>query len=271
MMGLPGYTRDDFYDEIDIQYEHGYNLERYLWLFLPDSPAYSPDYIKEHNIKTEKICIGKSRMNSYSFDDINLFGDYHISSDPAFTSDVEFVVEANGFTRKDFTEFFFMNYWIVDNVAEISFTDKILKHNIDIGKLEKPSLIFRKIYEKIISASTNKYALAMKNLNDQMYELMSGGRTEIADYREYNLPYTDVSVDFKYIYKSCIYVFEKEYIDFLCSVGEELALEIPENIVKQFTDSLDMYRESISPKYDRTYQIRTYYENFINEKYRTVT
>ena len=73
MMGLPGYTRDDFYDEIDIQYEYGYNLERYLWLFLPDSPAYSPDYIKQHNIKTEKICIGKSIMNSYAFDDINTF------------------------------------------------------------------------------------------------------------------------------------------------------------------------------------------------------
>ena len=269
MMGLPGYTRDDFYDEVDIQYEYGYNLERYLWLFLPDSPAYSPDYIKEHNIKTEKICIGKSRMNSYSFDDVNLFGDYHISADPKFTSDVEFVVEANGFTRKDFTEFFFMNYWIVDNVTEITFTDKIIKHNIDAGKLEKPSLIFRKIYEKIVSPTTNKYVEAMKNLNDQMYDLMAGNRKEIVDYREFNLPYTDVSVDFKYIYKSCIYVFEKEYIEFLCSVGEELGLEIPDDIINQFTESLNKYRESISPKYDKTYQIRTYYENFINEKYRT--
>jgi len=269
MMGLPGYTRDDFYDEVDIQYEYGYNLERYLWLFLPDSPAYSPNYIKEHNIKTEKICIGKSRMNSYSFDDVNLFGDYHISSDPAFTSDVEFVVEANGFTRKDFTEFFFMNYWIVDNVTEITFTDKIIKHNIENGKLEKPSLIFRKIYEKIVSPTTNKYIMAMKNLNDQMYDLMAGNRKEIVDYREFNLPYTDVSVDFKYIYKSCIYVFEKEYVEFLCSVGEELGLEIPNDIIEQFKESLDMYRESISPKYDKTYQIRTYYENFINEKYRT--
>jgi hypothetical protein len=208
-------------------------------------------------------------MNSYSFDDVNLFGDYHISSDPKFTSDVEFVVEANGFTRKDFTEFFFMNYWIVDNVTEITFTDRIIKHNIDAGKLEKPSLIFRKIYEKIVSPTTNKYVEAMKNLNDQMYDLMAGNRKEIVDYREFNLPYTDVSVDFKYIYKSCIYVFEKEYIEFLCSVGEELGLEIPDDIINQFTESLNKYRESISPKYDKTYQIRTYYENFINEKYRT--
>ena len=271
MMGLPGYTRDDFYDEIDIQYEYGYNLERYLWLFLPDSPAYSPDYIKQHNIKTEKICIGKSRMNSYAFDDIDLFGDYHISADPKYTSDVEFVVEANGFTRKDFTEFFFMNYWIVDNVAEISFTDSIIKHNIKNEKLEKPSLLFKKLYEKIVSPSENKYVLAMKNLNDQMYELMSGNRKEIADYREFNLPGTTVSVDFKYIYKTCMYVFEDDYIKFLCSVGEDLRLDIPEDITKQFKDSLNKYRESISPKYDKTYQIRTYYENFINEKYNTVS
>jgi radical SAM superfamily enzyme YgiQ (UPF0313 family) len=271
MMGLPGYTRNDFYDEVDIQYEYGYNLERYLWLFLPDSPAYSPDYIKEHNIKTEKICIGKSRMNSYAFDDISTFGDYHISADPKFTSDVEFVVEANGFTRKDFTEFFFMNYWILENVSMIGFTDLIVKHNIENGKLKTPSLIFRKIYEKIVSPSTNNYVLAMKNLNDQMQYLMDGNRKEVVDYKQFNLPFTDVSVDFSYIYKSCVYVFEEEYIEFLCSVGEDLGLDIPDNIVKQFKDSLNKYRDSISPKYDKTYQIRTYYENFINEKYKTVS
>jgi tRNA A37 methylthiotransferase MiaB len=268
MMGLPGYTRDDFYDEVDIQYEYGYNLERYLWLFLPDSPAYSPDYIKEHNIKTEKICIGKSRMNSYSFDDVSTFGDYHISADPKYTSDVEFVVEANGFTRKDFTEFFFMNYWILENVSLIRFTDSIVKHNIENGRLEKPSLIFRKIYEKIVSPSENKYVMAMNNLNEQMYDLMAGNRKEVVDYKQFNLPFTDVSVDFSYIYKSCVYVFEKDYIEFLCSVGQELNLEIPEDIINQFTESLNKYRESISPKYDKSYQIRTYYENFINERYR---
>jgi replicative DNA helicase len=62
-----------------------------------------------------------------------------------------------------------------------------------------------------------------------------------------------------------------DYIKFLCFVGEELGLDIPENITKQFKDSLDKYRESISPKYDKSYQIRTYYENFINEKYKTVS
>jgi hypothetical protein len=210
-------------------------------------------------------------MNSYAFDDVNTFGDYHISADPNFISDVEFVVEANGFTRKDFTEFFFMNYWILENVSMIGFTDLIVKHNMENGKLKTPSLIFRKIYEKIVSPSTNDYVLAMKNLNDQMQYLMDGNRKEVVDYKQFNLPFTGISVDFSYIYKSCVYVFEQEYIEFLCSVSEDLGLDVPDDIIKQFKDSLDKYRDSISPKYDKTYQIRTYYENFINEKYRKVS
>jgi hypothetical protein len=181
------------------------------------------------------------------------------------------VVEANGFTRKDFTEFFFMNYWILENVSMIGFTDLIVKRNIEIGKLQKPSLIFRKIYEKITSPSENKYVLAMKNLNDQMYDLMAGNRKEIVDYKEFNLPFTNDSVDFTYIYRACVYVFEKEYIDFLCEVGEELGLDVPENIIAQFLESLNKYKDSISPKYDKIYQINNYYKNFINERYSEIS
>jgi hypothetical protein len=263
MMGLPGYTRDDFYDEVDIQYEYGYGLERYLWLFLPDSPAYDPEYIKKFNIKTEKICIGKSKMNSYSYDDIDTFKDYHISSDPKFLSDIEFVVEADGYTRKDFTEFFFMNYWILENVNLIDFTDFVVKHNLQNGRLKKPSIIFKEIYKKIISPSKNKYVLSMQNLNDQMYELISGNRKEIVDYKEFNLPFTDVSVEFSYIYKVCVLAFEDEYIKFLVDIAKELNLEVPENIVEQFKTKLDNYRNTFSPKYDKFYQIRTYYEQFV--------
>jgi hypothetical protein len=265
MMGLPGYTRDDFYDEVDIQYEYGYGLERYLWLFLPDSPAYDPEYIKKFNIKTEKICIGKSKMNSYSYVDVDIFKDYHISSDPKFLSDIEFVVEADGYTRKDFTEFFFMNYWILENVNLIDFTDFVVKHNLQNGRLKKPSIIFKEIYKKIISPSKNKYVLSMQNLNDQMYELISGNRKEIVDYKEFNLPFTDVSVEFPYIYKVCVLAFEEEYIKFLVDIANELNLEVPEKFVEQFKTKLDNYRNTFSPKYDKFYQIRTYYERVIGE------
>ena len=266
MMGLPGYTRKDFYDEVDIQYEHGYNLERYLWLFLPDSPAYDPEYIKKYKIKTERTCIGKSRMNSYAFDDISVFGDYHISADPNFLSDVEFVVEADGYTRKEFTEFFFMNYWILNNVELFDFADKIVKYNIENNIIDHPSLIFQKIYEKILDHGENKYAIAMRDLNDQMYDFICGKREEIVDYKEFNLPHTNISVDFNYIHKACIFAFQKDYVDFMLSVVNELDLIIPENSVELFENNLKRFRQTPSPKFDRFYQIRTFYENFINER-----
>ena len=266
MMGLPGYTRKDFYDEVDIQYEHGYNLERYLWLFLPDSPAYDPEYIKKFNIKTEKTCIGKSRMNSYAFDDIAVFGDYHISADPKFLSDVEFVVEADGYTRKDFTEFFFMNYWILNNVELFDFADKIVKYNIENNVIDRPSLIFQKIYEKILNHGDNEYAIAMKDLNDQMYDFICGKREEIVDYKEFNLPHTNVSVDFNYIHKACIFAFQKDYVEFMLDVIDDLGLIVPENSVELFENNLERFRQTPSPKFDKFYQIRTFYENFINER-----
>jgi hypothetical protein len=175
------------------------------------------------------------------------------------------VVEADGYTRKDFTEFFFMNHWILENVSMIDFTDAIVKHNIAIGRLEKPSLIFRKIYENINLPSENKYVLAMQDLNSQMYELMLGNRKEIVDYKEFNLPFTDVSVEFTYIYKACVLVFQKDYIQFLMGIGKELNLEVPEDIVDKFETKLDSYKNTFSPKYDKFYQIRTYYERVIRE------
>ena len=267
MMGLPGYTRQDFYNEVDIQYEHGYALERYLWFLLPDSPAYDPEYIKEFNIKTEKICIGKSYDTLFNFlmDDVETFKEYHISSDPKFLSDIEFVVEANGYTRDDFTEFFFMNYWIHENVNFIDFINDVIKHNIENKKLDKPSLVFKRIYENIVASSENKYVLSMQNLRDQINDLIMGRRKEIVDYKEFYLPYTNVAVQFAYIFKVCVLVFEEEYVDFLNEVIMELDLEVPQNLRDQFKVKLESYRQPFSPKYDRFYQIRKYYEEFVRE------
>jgi len=267
MMGLPGYTRKDFYDEVDIQYEHGYNLERYLWLFLPDSPAYDPEYVKKYNIKTQKTCIGKSRMNSYAFDDITLFNDYHISSDPKFLSDVEFVVEADGYTKEDYTEFFFMNYWIINNVELFDLADKIVKHNIDVGLLDRPSMFFQKIYENL-ALQNNEYTEAMRDLNGQMFAFIRGHREEITDYREFNLPHTNVSVDFNYIHKVCVFAFQKDYLKFIRKICLDLNLEIPESFVDAFNKTLQDFRQTPSPKFDKFYQIRTFYESFINERHK---
>jgi hypothetical protein len=158
-----------------------------------------------------------------------------------------------------------MNYWILDNVSLINFTNNIIKHNIDIGNLEKPSLFFRRLYDKINEPSSNKYVLAMKQLNYEMYELISGQRKEVIDYRLYNLPFTNVSMDFSYIFKACVVVFEDDYTEFLTSVAEDLNLEITDDIIEQFKEQANSYRRTFSTKYDSFYKVRTFYENIIRE------
>jgi hypothetical protein len=106
----------------------------------------------------------------------------------------------------------------------------------------------------------------MKDLNDQMYDFICGNREEIVDYKEFNLPHTNVSVDFNYIHKACIFAFQKDYVEFMLEVVNDLGLIIPENSVELFENNLERFRQTPSPKFDRFYQIRTFYENFINER-----
>jgi hypothetical protein len=271
ILGLPGYTKDDFYDEIDLQYEHGYQLERYIWLLLPDSPAFDPEYKKEHGIKTAKVCVGKSRLNSYEFNDVGEFAKYHISDDPEYISDIEFVTKANGYTEQEYTEFFFVNYWIVYNRPIFDYVKIVIDANIASGKLSKPSMLFRKLYEKVMSETDNKYLLAMRNLSDQMQELVSGNRKEIVDFREYNLPHTNVSSNLTHIFDTCALTFKDDYLKFLVDMTEELGLDIPDYIYEQWSKKVELLKFSTAPKYDKCYQIRTFYENFINEKYNKTT
>ena len=271
ILGLPGYTKEDFYDEIDLQYEHGYQLERYIWLLLPDSPAFDPEYKEKHGIKTAKVCVGKSRLNSYEFNDVGEFEKYHISDDPVYISDIEFVTKANGYTEEEYTEFFFINYWIVYNRPLFDFTKIVIDANIASGKISKPSILFRNLYEKVMSNTDNKYLLAMRNLSDQMQELVSGNRKEIVDFREYNLPHTTVSANLSYIFQSCAVVFQEDYLKFLIELAEQLNLDIPESIYTQWAERVNSLKFSTAPKYDKFYQIRIFYENFINEKYRNPT
>jgi hypothetical protein len=159
-----------------------------------------------------------------------------------------------------------MNYWILNNVELFDFADKIVKYNIENNVIDRPSLIFQKIYEKILNHGDNEYAIAMKDLNDQMYDFICGKREEIVDYKEFNLPHTNVSVDFNYIHKACIFAFQKDYVEFMLDVIDDLGLIIPENSVELFENNLERFRQTPSPKFDKFYQIRTFYENFIHER-----
>jgi len=142
-----------------------------------------------------------------------------------------------------------------------------LEYNVKQGKLKNPSDFYRKIYHYIMNPGSNKYALAMKELRDQIYELITGQRKEIVDFREYNLPYTDVSVEMSYIFRSCVYVFHEDYVKFIMKIVDELNMEIPKEFVEQFKNNIHMTKQSQSPKYDKAYQILVYYDDFIRNLY----
>lgn len=250
---------------MDIQFDYGYVLERFIWTFLPDSPGYSPDYIKEQGIKSVKTCVGRSRFNSYAFDDVSLFNDYHICADENYLSDVDFVVECSTYTREDYVEFFFMSYWLL-HMANMGITDSPLKHNMELGKLDKPSTVFRKIYQDILNATDNKYALAMKELVGSIRELVNGERQDITDFRQFNLPWTDTSADLMYIHKCALILFEEEFIEFFTKIFDALNIEIKDEMVVNLRNNIKSWSHTSSPKFDNLYRIRTFYEEKLREK-----
>jgi radical SAM superfamily enzyme YgiQ (UPF0313 family) len=264
IMGLPGTTRELFYEELDLQFDYGYDLERYIWMFLPDSPGYSPDYVKEQGIKTVKTCVGKSRLNSYAFDDAAMFDSYHISADERFLSDIEFVVETNTYSREDFALFFFFSYWLL-NTSGVGINENILKMNIENGKLDKPSTVFKRVFDEFMT-SDNLYASAMRNLYEQMLSFVKGEREDITDFRQFNLPWTDTSTDMMYIYKAALIVFNEEFIELFKKIFSDLNMDLPEEYLTNLRSNVASMRLTDSPKFDKFYQVRTFYEEQLREK-----
>ena len=178
-----------------------------------------------------------------------------------------------------------MNYWIIQGYSAGAGKDihsdvdspqsnemmvdlhKGIEYNVKLGKLKNPSDFYRRVYHYIMNPGSNKYALAMRNLRDQIHDLITGNRKEIVDFREYNLPYTDVSVEMSYIFRSCAYVFHEDYVRFILQIAQDLNIEVPQQSIETFKSAIYKTKQTQSPKYDRAHQILVYYEKFINEKH----
>jgi radical SAM superfamily enzyme YgiQ (UPF0313 family) len=280
ILGLPGYDKDSFYHELDVQYDHGYTLERYVWMLLPDSPAYDPEYRKKFNIKTTKVCIGRSRMNSYAFDDVKNFELYHIANDYTYKSDVEFVVEADGYTRDEYVEFFFMNYWVIQGfyklgaISDTSYTDSefyfdiptIINENLRLGNIERPSQFFRKIYQNILEKTDNQYADAMREMLKEISDLVYGRTTTLTDFKDFKLPYTNEVAEVNYVLKACVYVFKDDYMRLIKETCKDLGMVIPEESIERFNSTIKMLSSSDSPKFDKSFQVLSFYKNFIESR-----
>jgi hypothetical protein len=57
-------------------------------------------------------------------------------------------------------------------------------------------------------------------------------------------------------------------LKFIRKICLDLNLEIPESFVDAFNKTLQDFRQTPSPKFDKFYQIRTFYESFINERHK---
>lgn len=265
IIGLPGYTRDDFYKEIDVHYEYGYTLERYSWLLLPDSPAYDPEYRKKFDIESITVCLEHMGLHNTYFEDVGMYEDYYISSDRKFVSDVQMVVKAKGYTREDYLEFFFHNFWLVNNV-KFGLVQEITEYNIQYGK--KPSEFFELVYKKVINPNNNHYAMAMNNLLGQMRELIEGRRSSLYEFKMFNLPNTDKIIEVHILHKVCAFVHKDAYVEFIKEIVSELGLETPDHLFEKLDNEVTMWKNTASAKYDRFMVAAEYYKNAIELFYK---
>jgi radical SAM superfamily enzyme YgiQ (UPF0313 family) len=102
IVGLPGYTLETFYKEMDLYKDaDGWFWSRNLFTLLPDSEASSSFYRRMYNLKT--VFVGSMDNEEQ---DITYIGDNILSK---YRSPVEIVVGAKGYTPKEWTEMYFMN------------------------------------------------------------------------------------------------------------------------------------------------------------------
>ena len=49
----------------------------------------------------------------------------------------------------------------------------------------------------------------------------------------------------------------------MSNVAKELNLDVPEKVINSFKERINEQRKTSSPKYDKVYQIITFYEEFL--------
>lgn len=136
LLGIPGYTLDHFYEEMDYYYEYSsLRKERYLLSVLPDAEIFSDFQRKLWKIKTLTIG-GDGRTLDFSDSDKErlLTEKDHILSDPIFNSTYEIIISTFSYTTEEWKEMFFMNRVM-----------KILERELKPG--DKPSILFKEIFD----------------------------------------------------------------------------------------------------------------------------
>lgn len=148
ILGLPGYTLNDFYDEFDAIYQTLSNyggVSRGPLLILPDSPAADPAYIKRFNLNLVPIGI-EAADGEVGYDK-----EYSAILDTKFvTEPIVFIpVSCDSYSTDDWKQMNFMaDVDVIFRIGSVfdSFVDLLF-----FQKNIKPSLIFRKLYNALKS------------------------------------------------------------------------------------------------------------------------
>lgn len=148
ILGLPGYTLDDFYQEFDAIYQTLSNyggVSRGPLLILPDSPAADPDYIKKFNLKLVPIGI-EAADGEVGYDRV-----YSATLDPAFVDEpiVYIPVSCNSYSTDDWKQMNFMAD--IDVIVRIGTVLESFVLFMFYHRNMKPSELFRKLYTALKS------------------------------------------------------------------------------------------------------------------------
>ena len=102
ILGLPGYTLDTFYKEMDLYQEfNSWFSPRNIFNLLPDSEANSRMYRALHKIQSVIVGTTDNEEQDIKYESQNILGKYRSSS--------EIVVSTFSFTSEDWKEMYFMS------------------------------------------------------------------------------------------------------------------------------------------------------------------
>lgn len=166
MLGLPGDSYQAICNQIDTVY--GYDvapgwIHNYGWMLLPESPSYSPEGRKLHELITVKKWINHNAKLKPGFtvrnnSELNLL-------DPFETKSVETVVGTYSYTQEDYIEMFRLtNFCIATHITGIN--DYLIRYLVNEHGA-KPSTVLTKILQFIDGPNFADKELAAKFITER--------------------------------------------------------------------------------------------------------
>ena len=228
ILGLPGMTLDDYYQECDVVYNvfNKYSgVTRDPLYILPDSPAADPKYIERW--KLELVPLGMEQESSEVR--LNDYSNYLAIYDPAnnVENTVWIPVASESYTRSDWKQMYFlilMDLMFVNQHIFIPFIDFMARH-----RNYMPSRLMPKVYSAL--TKVNKFYHPI----DVYLEDIVQGRMGNRDWRVMKADdtYTDHS------YRAIMYLWNRYRME----IYQSLRIELADILDEQSLDCL-MYTEN---------------------------